>query len=484
MNRNESRPDKPKIAKTQQKKTFVTSLNLVLILVGIMVAIFAVLYWRNILNPNTLWKADIVGLGVIFIILSVRYYLNPAWRSNFLSRFILGIILISVGLLYLFGFNAWWPVSLFIGGLGIVISLLFLRRETEKRKVTLETLREKEIINQHIVDNANCVIIQIDRSGKIKFINKFALDFFGYREVEILGQNLLSTIMVNDSPNNNAHEKMIEDIAINPGQHLHDEKQCLRKNGEKAWITWTYKPIFDEYNDLKEILCIGIDRTEQKKAEELAAVQIKEQSAAEERTRLARDLHDAVSQTLFSLSLMAEVLPKAWEKDPEDGRNRLQELRQLTRGALAEMRTLLFELRPGALINVSLAELLRQLTEAMMGRAGVLIKLEIEGTREIPVEVKIALYRIAQEALNNISKHSGTTRAQVTLRCEAKEIDLHIIDNGHGFDISKIHPGSFGLGNMKERANQIGASLNIDGKIDEGTEILVVWRDDAEEKKL
>jgi len=484
MNRNEIQTDKPKIAKTPQKLSFVTSLNLVLILVGIMAAIFAVLYWRNILNPNTLWKADIVGLGVIFIILSVRYYLNPAWRSNFLSRFILGIILISVGLLYLFGFNVWWPVSLFIGGLGIVISLLFLRRETEKRKVTLETLREKEIINQHIVDNANCVIIQIDRSGKIKFINKFALDFFGYQEVEILGQNLLSTIMVNDSPNNNTHEKMIEDIAIHPGQYLHDEKQCLRKNGEKAWITWTYKPIFDENNDLKEILCIGIDRTEQKKTEELAAVQMKEQSAAEERTRLARDLHDAVSQTLFSLSLMAEVLPKAWEKDQEDGRNRLEELRQLTRGALAEMRTLLFELRPAALINVSLAELLRQLTEAMMGRAGVLIKLEIEGTREIPVEVKIALYRIAQEALNNISKHSGATRAQVTLHCEAKEIDLHIIDNGHGFDISKIHPGSFGLENMKERANQIGASLSIEGKIDEGTEILVVWHGDAEEKKL
>ena len=237
----------------------------------------------------------------------------------------------------------------------------------------------------------------------------------------------------------------------------------------------------DEDNNLKEILCTAIDRTQQKKAEELAAQEIKEKTAVEERTRLARDLHDAVSQTLFSTSLIAEVLPKLWERNKEDGLKKLEEVRQLTRGALAEMRTLLFELRPAALADADLNDLLRQLAESVIGRARVPVTLKIDGTREVPSDVKIVLYRIAQEALNNIAKHSGASQAQVSLRCQPHRITLQITDNGHGFDISKVATGSFGLNNMKERAAQIGAALQIDSKIDQGTEITVDWHDDAGE---
>jgi signal transduction histidine kinase len=95
--------------------------------------------------------------------------------------------------------------------------------------------------------------------------------------------------------------------------------------------------------------------------------------------------------------------------------------------------------------------------------------------------VKIALYRIAQEALNNIAKHSGASRAQVSLHCQPQRITLQITDNGQGFDISQAAPGSFGLNNMKERAGQIGASLKIESKINQGTEITVDWHDDAGE---
>jgi signal transduction histidine kinase len=97
--------------------------------------------------------------------------------------------------------------------------------------------------------------------------------------------------------------------------------------------------------------------------------QAEEAAVATERNRLARDLHDAVSQTLFSASLIAKVLPRLWERKPEEGRRRLEEVRRLTRGALAEMRTLLLELRPKALVEADLGDLLRQLTEAFIGRA-------------------------------------------------------------------------------------------------------------------
>ena len=102
-------------------------------------------------------------------------------------------------------------------------------------------------------------------------------------------------------------------------------------------------------------------------------------ATVEERQRLARELHDAVTQTLFSSSLIADVLPRIWERNPEEGRRRLEELRQLTRGALAEMRTLLLELRPSALVEVELGDLLRQLSEAFTGRSRIPVQLEIEG---------------------------------------------------------------------------------------------------------
>jgi two-component system nitrate/nitrite sensor histidine kinase NarX len=203
-----------------------------------------------------------------------------------------------------------------------------------------------------------------------------------------------------------------------------------------------------------------------------------ESAAAAERNRLARDLHDAVTQTLFSAGLIAEVLPRIWERKPDEGRRRLDELRELTRGALAEMRTLLLELRPSALVEVPLGDLLRQLGESITGRARVPVAVEIEGDCTVPVEVKVALYRIAQEALNNIAKHAGASRASVSLHCQAKGVALRVSDDGRGFDASDISPQSLGVGIMRERAQAIGAELEIESAPGEGTQIAVVWTKD------
>jgi signal transduction histidine kinase/ligand-binding sensor domain-containing protein len=206
------------------------------------------------------------------------------------------------------------------------------------------------------------------------------------------------------------------------------------------------------------------------RAEELAVV--------EERQRLARDLHDAVTQTLFSASLIAEVLPRIWERDPEEGQRRLAEVRELTRGALAEMRTLLLELRPAALIEAELGDLLRQLGEAIAGRARVPVDVQIEGDcSNMSPEVKVAFYRIAQEALNNVAKHSGATLATVRLRCELTQVELHVTDDGRGFDVSVIPPDHLGVGIMRERAEVIGAELAIRSEAGKGTEVVAVWRE-------
>ena len=202
-------------------------------------------------------------------------------------------------------------------------------------------------------------------------------------------------------------------------------------------------------------------------------------AVAAERNRLARDLHDAVSQTLFSASLIAEVLPRLWESKPEEGRRRLAELRELTRGALAEMRTLLLELRPSALVEADLGDLLRQLAESITGRARVAVRLEIEGEHAPPLDVKVALYRIAQEALNNVAKHAGASQASVCLRCGPDTIELDVSDDGRGFDISAIPPDHLGVGIMRERAETIGATLQIESQVSQGTRVTVLWEDEG-----
>jgi signal transduction histidine kinase len=207
----------------------------------------------------------------------------------------------------------------------------------------------------------------------------------------------------------------------------------------------------------------------------------RELATMKERQRLARDLHDAVSQTLFSASLVADVLPRLWERNPEEGRKRLEEIRQLTRGALAEMRTLLLELRPAALTDAELGDLLKQLAASITGRARIPVNVEIEGHCETSPEVKVALYRIAQEALNNVAKHSGATSARVNLICQPDSIELIIGDNGRGFNENHTSASSLGLGIMQERARGIGAELKIESAEGQGAIISVNWRTESKE---
>ena len=454
--------------------------------IGLLLILAAVLYFSyemRWINGNNWLAAFIIGLGVILIITTLSKGLNSLRRAHISIRLIGGGLVLCYGLALVLGLSNWWPMALAVVGVALIFTFFFLQREVRRRWIAQETLHDSEVKYGHIIDNANSIIMEVDPRGNITFVNKFARDFFGYKTEEIVGHNIIGTILPQMDSAGNQQQTMIENIAVHPENYLHIERENILRSGGKVWIIWTYKPIFDEDDNLKEILCIGIDRTEQKEAEDLAARQLQEKTVMEERASLARDLHDAVSQNLFSASLIADVLPLLWERDKEEGLKRLEEVRQLTRGSLAEMRTLLFELRPAALVDAELGDLLRQLAEAMNGRAKITLSIEIEGTCEIPVDVKIALYRISQEALNNMAKYSAATRGQVTLHCEPHEVMLHIIDNGRGFDTEQVASGGFGLGNMNERANQIGASLKLESKINEGTEITVVWHDHAGEMK-
>jgi two-component system nitrate/nitrite sensor histidine kinase NarX len=205
--------------------------------------------------------------------------------------------------------------------------------------------------------------------------------------------------------------------------------------------------------------------------------QVQQAAALEERQRLARELHDAVTQTLFTTALIAEVLPDLWELDAQEGRRQLDELRRLTRGALAEMRTLLVELRPAGLTEMQLADLLRQLSEATAGRTRLEVDVVLRGQqRPLPSEVQVALYRLAQEALNNVVKHAHARRASIELEYVGSGgVRLRVTDDGRGFDLSNVAAGHLGQGIMRERARAIGAAFQLDSRPGEGTSINIQW---------
>jgi len=195
----------------------------------------------------------------------------------------------------------------------------------------------------------------------------------------------------------------------------------------------------------------------------------------EERQSLARNLHDAVNQSLFSAGLIAEVLPRLWERDQEEARRSLEDLRRLTRGAQAEMRVLMAELRPSTLTDSDLGDLLRLLGNALSGRTNLPVAVTVTGEFILPAEVQVAFYRVCQEALNNVAKHAKASQVEIDLKQEEAVIELRIRDDGQGFDPEQTFSGHYGLSMMRERAEAVGALLSITSQPGHGTELTIRW---------
>jgi PAS domain S-box-containing protein len=199
-------------------------------------------------------------------------------------------------------------------------------------------------------------------------------------------------------------------------------------------------------------------------------------AALQERQRLAQNLHDAVNQSLFSAGLIAEVLPRLWKRDPATAQQSLEDLRVLTRGAQAEMRALLAELLPTTLTDTELGDLLLLLGNAFTGRTNIPVDVTAVDQGSLPAETQVAIYRICQEALNNIAKHAKASRVEIDLQHASGELKLLICDNGRGFGTSELTPsGHYGLAMMRERAEAVGAKLAITSKPGQGTQVSIHW---------
>jgi signal transduction histidine kinase len=204
-----------------------------------------------------------------------------------------------------------------------------------------------------------------------------------------------------------------------------------------------------------------------------------EAAVLEERSRLARDLHDSISQQLFSMTLTAQAARAHLEKNPARAASQLERLQETAQAALSEMRALIFQLRPPALTEQGLIAALHQHVAALGRREGLTVNLTVTGDGEerFARGVEQALYRIVQEALNNVVRHAGACYVNVELHLEEEQIRLRISDDGRGFDPAKVTPSDgrhLGLISMRERASELGGRLEVRSQPSKGTEISLI----------
>ena len=196
---------------------------------------------------------------------------------------------------------------------------------------------------------------------------------------------------------------------------------------------------------------------------------------ATERARLARELHDSVTQSLYSMTLFAEAARRLIvSEDYESVEEYLSQLCETSQQALKEMRLLVYELRPSALEEAGLVGMLRQRLDTVEKRAGIEVQLLIEGQPDLPKEIEEGLYRIAQEALNNSLKHAAASAVTVRIQIEGELLTMEIADNGRGFDLdAATDTGGIGLSTMHERAEKLDGDLRIASTPGKGTKVQV-----------
>jgi PAS domain S-box-containing protein len=348
-------------------------------------------------------------------------------------------------------------------------SNLQLSNEISTRVQAEAALRQSERRARALLDAPSDSAMLVDMDGTILDLNEIAATRLGIDVRDSIGKNVYT--LIDDTLAELRRSKADQLVETKKPVTWEDER--LRRSYENHLY-----PILDDDDQVTGIAVFARDITELKKVQEQEMVD----ATAQERTRLARDLHDAVTQTIYSASLIAEVLPTVWERNPAEGQRNLVKLRQLVRGALAEMRTLLFELRPASLEAAELTILLQHLGDSLTGRTRIPVAYQLVEDGSSPKEIKIAVYRIAQEVFNNIAKHSGATQVSVDLVSKSNQVKLHVLDDGRGFERDDIAGDKMGIKIMTERASEIDAKLEIISSPRKGTEVSVSW--ESEEYNL
>jgi signal transduction histidine kinase len=199
-----------------------------------------------------------------------------------------------------------------------------------------------------------------------------------------------------------------------------------------------------------------------------------QKAALEERQRLARELHDSVSQALYGIGLGARTARTLLDTQPERAAEPLDYVLQLAEAGLTEMRSLIFELRPESLEREGIVTALNRQARALRARHSLRVEVTTCPEPDASLDVKEAIYRIAQEALHNVVKHARASSVTLQLASDEAGLTLTIHDDGIGFDTGGSFPGHLGLRSMRERATRLGGTIEISSTSSRGTKLVAV----------
>ena len=337
-------------------------------------------------------------------------------------------------------------------------------------------LRESEGRYRFLVENSPDVVFSTDAEGRFTFMSDAMERMSGWRPDQVVGDHFSKVVEVGSHAE--AGAAWIA-LATEPTTEQIAHINLQSPDGRLIPVEVSAIGMVDEDGKFAGIHGATRDISERARLERELRRQAGELAAGEERAHLARELHDSVTQALFSMTLVSRSVEMLLDRDVPAARAQLTQLRELQREALAEMRALIFELRPGNLEQDGLTRALRTHTAAIQGRIGLPVVVESSLQDRLPLAIEEALYRIAQEALHNVIKHAAARQVRVEVGRTGQGVRLRIEDDGKGFDPLQIPDGHLGLAGMRARADKIGAQFSCRSEPGQGTTIEIVIVDAA-----
>ncbi len=354
-----------------------------------------------------------------------------------------------------------------------------IARDITARKKSEAALRRSEAKYRELVQNTNSIIVRYDPLGNIRFFNEYARKFFGFPEREIIGQNILGSIIPWRSSSGRDYRSLMMDFLKHPERYPTNELENVRRNGSRAWIAWTNKPVRDKTGRVVEILSVGVDVTQRKQAQDQVQFLTHQLIKAREteRLKISRDLHGHIAQDLSTLKISLETL---FKDQPADVTAKVSQLSDILQRSIASVRDMAYDLRPPGLDQLGLVKTLYLYCEDFSKSNGVEVDFAAAGVDELDLEyeTEINIYRLIQEALNNIKRHAGANRVTIRLVASSPDIVIRVKDNGKGFDVNDrrnraLKEKRMGLQSMVERVHLLDGKISIQSKPSKGTYILI-----------
>jgi PAS domain S-box-containing protein len=335
-------------------------------------------------------------------------------------------------------------------------------------------LRESEQRFRTIADFTYDWAYWVDPDGNYVYVSPSCERITGYRADEFQKDPELLKAIIHPDDYATITEHLRGEPVEGSRAHL-VEFRVITRDGEERWLEHACQQVYGFDGKYLGRRASNRDITERRRAEEALAEQARERTVAAERSRLARELHDSVTQALYSVNLYAEATRMAMLAGKQDvATENLEELHRMVRQAIIDMRMLIFELHPPVLEKEGLVAALQTRLAAVEARAGLQAKIAMKGERRLPLSIERELFWIAVEAFNNVVKHAKAHEVEVCLQFDGGNVCLKIRDDGVGFEPAKARQsGGVGLRGMEERARRIQGKLEITSAPGLGTTVQV-----------